>query len=205
MDPDNVLHFEAVVLEDDPPGWPAVRIQRVVDGLRDAGLESEDLAGPAALTEHVGGDEVPFSGMTGRHALTLDADGGWWWHTPGATLMQGRHTNRPEAVDEVIAAVQAVLEAAPPYFGRTWYATQMSPYWIRKDAPFAARDAGALTFFSRRYLRLHCGGQPLPNPPARSLEVAGGQLLVADYAAFGEATVAGLTDLDDWLHDIQPA
>lgn len=204
MDPDNVLHFEAVVLDDDAPGWPDGRLRRVVDGLREAGLEPEGLNGSAALAEHVGSDDVAFSGRAGRHSLTLDTDGGLWWHTPATTLMQGRHTNRPEAVDEVIAAVRALVDAAPPYFGRTWYASQMSPYWMRKDTAFVARDAGALTFFSKRYLDVHGGGQPLPHPPARSVDVAGGQLLVADYAAFGEATVAGLTNLDDWLHDVQP-
>jgi len=204
MDPDNVLHFEAVVLEDDALGWPDARLRRVVESLRESGLEPETCADSDALAEHVGGDGVAFSGQAGRHSLTLDTDGGWWWHTPGATLMQGRHTNRPEAVDEVVAAVRALVEAAPPYFGRTWYATQMSPYWMCNDAPFVARDAGALTFFSKRYLDVHGGGQPLPDPPARSAEVAGGQLIVADYPAFGEATVAGLTDLDDWLHGIQP-
>lgn len=203
MDPDNVLHFEAVVLEDDTPGWPGSRLQLVVDGLREAGLEPESLDGSDALAACIGGTEVAFSGRTGRHSLTLDTDGGWWWHTPGATLMQGRHTNRPEAVDEVVAAVRQLVKAAPPYFGRTWYATQMSPYWIRKDAPFIAQHAGALTFLSKRYLDIHSGGRPLPTPPAESVDVAGGQLLVADYRAFGEATVAGLTDLDDWLHDVQ--
>lgn len=203
MDRDDVLHFEAVVLEDDAPGWPVARIQSVIDSLRKVGLELEGIDGPQSLSRHVGGEETGLSGRAGRHGLSLSPDGGWWWHTPARTLMQGRHTNRPEAVAELIDAVRALVDAAPPYFGRTWYATQMSPYWMRQDAPFVARDAGALTFFSKRYLAEHNGSEILPDPPAKSVELSGGQLIVADCRAFGEATVAGLTDLDDWLHTVQ--
>ena len=118
--------------------------------------------------------------------------------------MRDRHNNRPEAVDAILDAVQALLEAATPYFAVSWLNTQAPPYWARTDLPFKAHEGGAVTFFSKRYLDQHRGGRPLEDPPvARELPVAGGQLLVAERRAFGEAPVSALSELREYLQRVQ--
>ena len=67
--------------------------------------------------------------------------------------MRGRHTNRPEAVEELVGAVRAILGVATPYYGCSWLSDQISPLWLRTTDPFKAQDGKAVQFFSRRYLK----------------------------------------------------
>lgn len=201
MDSDSVLHFEAVVLDDDTRPWTAAGVASVIEALKVAALTPIDGADPAAWAS-AAGDEQPisFSGAAGDAQLVLEESGGWWWDTPASTLMKSRHTNRPEAVAQTHAAVRAIIECATPYFGCTWFSSQTSPLWMRTNAPFRAQDGKALQFFSSQYLRVHHGGKPFRDPPVEYELIAGGQLLVANRPAFGEDT-----DVDDLTSYLQKA
>lgn len=200
MDEDAVLHFEAVVLDDETRAWSAKRVASVVAALQKAGVSPTDASDPDGWAESAGTDgPITFAGDAGTYELLLEESGGWWWDTPYATLMKGRHNNKPEAVDEVVSAVRATVGAAPPYYGCTWFSSQVSPLWLRTSDPFQAQDGKAIQYFSARYLEANCGGKPYSDPPVRSEEVGGGQLLVADPRAFGEATVVALEALTDYL------
>jgi hypothetical protein len=200
MDEHEILHFEAVVLDDEAKAWEESRVSDVVTALEAVGvslLGEADFPGWASRAgQEIG---IPFKGVAGEYELLLDDGGGWWWDTPYRTLMQGRHTSRTAAVDELVNAVRAVVGAAPPYYGCTWYSNQFSPLWMRTTDAFEAQDGAAIQFFSRRYLDAHCGGKPYTDPPGSSEEIAGGQFLVADRSAFGEATVVALRGLTAFL------
>ena len=164
MDTDGILHFQAVVLDDEADAWTDARLADVVTALGEMGLSlATELDQPGETIEE---DSPPivFSGSAGDFELNCDDSGGWRWDTPYSTLMKGRHSNRPEAIKELVGAVQAVLEVATPYFGCTWYNTQGSPLWMRGSDPFVAQSGAALEFFGRRYLDTHRGGKPFPSP-----------------------------------------
>ena len=200
MDEDGVLHVESVVLDDETAPWTAGRVRELVTALRHEDIEPTESADPREWAASAGEDQpISFTGPAGSHELTLEASGAWWWDTPYATLMQGRHTNRPEAVDQLVAAVRAIVTVATPYYACTWYGTQISPLWMRTTDAFRAGDGAAIQFFSRRYLEVHRNGDPFPDPPVTAESVAGGQLMIADRSAFGEATVAAVKDLTAYL------
>lgn len=188
MDEDTILHFEAVVLDGEVAPWTAERVTDVLGALAAVGIHPLDPTYPHGWVAGAGEAPIPFEGKVGVHELLLEPSGGWWWDTPYATLMKSRHTNRPEVVHQLVDTVRALLGTAAPYFGCTWYSNHMSPPWVRTSEPFRAEDGAAIEFFSCRYLETHCGGEPYPDPPVASELLAGGQLLVADLNAFGEAT-----------------
>ena len=204
MDEDAVLHFEAVVLDDEAEPWTGAKVEHVISALKKVGIRAVDDVDPGTCAAAAGDDRpIPCSGGAGYYELLLEPIGGWWWDTPYATLMRGRHTNRPEAVEELVGAVRAILGVATPYYGCSWLSDQVSPLWLRTTDPFKAQDGKAVQFFSRRYLEENLDGKTYVDPPAKSETLAGGQLLIADQRAFGEATVTAVQDLTDYLQTVR--
>ncbi|MFF4097546.1 hypothetical protein ACFYYY_27940 [Streptomyces sp. NPDC001834] len=186
MKSDDVLHFEAAVLDDEPMPWSALKVADVISALADVGLHPENEPDPAQWAAAAERTPHHFLGRSGQYALALGESGTWWWDTPAATLMESRFRNRPEAVEELIESVRAIIEVAPPYYGCTWYRSRRhSPWWMLTHHPFRALEGRAMQFFSRRYLEIHNGGAPYPDPPGRSYSLADGQFLVAPSSAFG--------------------
>jgi hypothetical protein len=200
MDADDALHFEAAMLDDEPTPWSATKVADVIAALGEAGLAPEGDADPVGWAASNDRTSHTFSGAAGQYALVLDDSGGWFWDTPYPTLMRNRHFNRPEAVKELIDAVCAITSVAPPYYGCTWYAKQgLRPWWMLTRLQFKAHDGRAIQFFGHRYLELHNGGAPFPDPPCTSRLLADGQFLIAAPKAFGEARTHALLDITDYL------
>lgn len=79
MKSDDVPHFEAAVLDDDPMPWSAPKITGLIAALAETGLCPGSEPDAAQWTSAA---EQKFQGESGRYALALGESGPWRWSTP---------------------------------------------------------------------------------------------------------------------------